>query len=135
MGDSKFIMKRESGAAEGLIVITSNHKQKIGEFRDGSNKDNHYRDVIVEEDVWIGINVTLLAGAHIGRGAIIGAGAVVRGEVPPYAVVIGNPARIIKFKWSVEDIMEHEKKLYPENERFSKDELMRHRCNCESIKL
>lgn len=135
MGESKFIMKRGGLTSEGLVVVTSNHHQKIGHFLSGGNEDNCYRDIIVEEDVWIGINVTLLAGAHIGRGAIIGAGAVVRGEVPPYAVVIGNPARIIKFKWSVEDIMEHEKKLYPENERFSKDELMRHRCNCESIKL
>ena len=127
MGDSKFVMKRESGAAEGLTVITSNHKQQIGTFRDASNKDNHYRDIIVEEDVWIGINVTLLSGAHIGRGAIIGAGAVVRGEVPPYAVVIGNPARVIKFKWSIDDIMEHERSLYPEVERFRREELESHR--------
>lgn len=135
MGESKFIMKRGGLTSEGLVVVTSNHHQKIGHFLSGGNEDNCYRDIIVEEDVWIGINVTLLAGAHIGRGAIIGAGAVVRGEVPPYAVVIGNPARIIKFKWSVEDIMEHEKKLYPENERFSEAELMSHRCDYESIKL
>lgn len=135
MGESKFIMKRGGLTSEGLVVVTSNHHQKIGQFLSGGNEDNCYRDIIVEEDVWIGINVTLLAGAHIGRGAIIGAGAVVRGEVPPYAVVIGNPARIIKFKWSVEDIMEHEKKLYPENVRFSEAELMQHRCDYESIKL
>ena len=91
--------------------------------------------IIVEEDVWIGINVTLLSGAHVGRGAIIGAGAVVRGEVPPYAVVIGNPARIIKFKWSIEDIMDHEKVLYTANERFSEEDLKRHRDNYESRKL
>ena len=121
MGDSKFIMKRESGAAEGLTVITSNHKQKIGTFRTGGNEDNAYRDIIVEEDVWLGINVTLLSGAKIGRGAIVGAGCVVRKEVPPYAVVVGNPARIIKFKYSIDDILLHEEALYPPKERISRE--------------
>lgn len=127
MGNSRFIMKRESGAAEGLIVITSNHKQRIGSFRTGGNDDNIYRDIIVEEDVWIGINVTLLSGAHIGRGAIIGAGAVVTKEIPPYAVAVGNPARVIKFKWSIDDILKHEKLLYTEQERFSREQLESHR--------
>lgn len=123
IGDSKFVMKKYSGAAEGLTVVTSNHHQKIGYPRTGSNNDNIYHDIIVEEDVWIGINVTLLPGAHIGRGAIIGACSVVTKEIPPYAVAVGNPARVIKFKWSIEDIIKHEKALYPENERFSVEEL------------
>ena len=123
MGDSKFIMKRESGAAEGLVVVTSNHKQEVGTFRVSGNDDNMYRDIIVEEDVWMGINVTLLSGAHIGRGAIIGAGAVVRKEVPPYAVVVGNPARIIKFKYSIDDIIRHEEALYNLEERIPREVL------------
>lgn len=131
MGNSKFVMKRESGAAEGLTVVTSNHKQKKGQFRSGGNEDNLYRDIIVEEDVWIGIHVTLLSGAHIGRGAIIGAGAVIRKSIPPYAVVIGNPARIVKFKWSIEEILEHEKKLYNESERLSIEQLEQDRENFE----
>lgn len=135
MGDSKFVMKRGCITAEGLVVVTSNHHQKVGQFLSGENEDNLYRDIIVEEDVWIGINVTLLSGAHIGRGAIIGAGAVVRNPIPPYAVVIGNPARIIKFKWPIEKIMEHEKILYPENERYTKEELEAHRNLIDSINL
>lgn len=123
MGDSKFIMKRGCLTSEGLVVVTSNHHQQIGYFLTGGNEDNIYRDIIVEEDVWIGINVTLLSGAHIGRGAIIGAGAVVRKPIPPYAVVVGNPGRIIKFKWSIDEILEHEKKLYPQEERYSREEL------------
>lgn len=121
MGESRFVMKRESGAAEGLTVITSNHKQRLGEFRTGGNDDNTYRDIIVEEDVWIGINVTLLSGAYIGRGAIIGAGAVVRTFIPPYSIVVGNPAIVVGFKWSVVDIMRHEQALYPEEERLSQE--------------
>lgn len=119
MGESKFIMKRESGAAEGLTVITSNHQQEIGKFRQ-NNSDNIYKDIIVEEDVWIGINVTLLPGAHVGRGAIIGACSVVTKEIPPYAIAVGNPARVIKIKWSISKILEHEKSLYSENERFTR---------------
>lgn len=127
MGESKFVMKRGCLTAEGLTVVTSNHRQRIGEFLSGGNEDNDYRDIIVEEDVWIGVNVTLLSGAHIGRGAIIGAGSVVTKEIPPYAVAAGNPARVIKFKWSIEDILEHEKKLYLEHDRFTREQLELHR--------
>ena len=125
MGESKFIMKRESEFAEGLVVVTSNHKQSVGVFRESNNADNVYRDIIVEEDVWGGINVTLLCGAHIGRGCIIGAGAVVRRKVPPYAVLVGNPARIVKFKYSVDDIIHHEQALYAEDDRIPRKELER----------
>ena len=127
MGNSRFIMKQYSGTAEGLVVVTSNHRQHIGQFRLGNNDDNEYKDIIVEEDVWIGINVTLLAGAHIGRGAIIGACSVVTKEIPPYAVAVGNPAKVIKFKWSIDDILKHESMLYPQNERFTREELEEHR--------
>ena len=127
MGNSKFIMKRGCLTAEGLTVVTSNHRQQIGEFLSGGNDDNTYQDIIVEEDVWIGINVTLLPGAHIGRGTIIGACSVVTKKIPPYAIAVGNPAKVIKFKWSVDKIMEHEKKLYPENERHTREQLEQYR--------
>ena len=127
MGNSKFIMKRGCLTAEGLVVVTSNHRQHIGQFLQGNNEDNEYKDIIVEEDVWIGINVTLLAGAHIGRGAIIGVCSVVTKEIPPYAVAVGNPAKVIKCKWSIDDILKHERMLYPENERFTREELEGHR--------
>jgi acetyltransferase-like isoleucine patch superfamily enzyme len=53
------------------------------------------RPIVIEDDVWIGVKATFLSGAHVGRGAIVAAGAVVRGNVPPYAIVGGVPARII----------------------------------------
>ena len=123
MGESKFIMKRGCLTAEGLVVVTSNHRQHIGQFLSGGNNDNEYKDIVVEEDVWIGINVTLLAGAYIGRGAIIGACSVVTKKIPPYAIAVGNPAKVIKFKWSIEEILKHDSVLYPENERLTGEEL------------
>lgn len=129
---SKFIMKRGSAAAEGLSVHTGNHMQLVGKFyRTITNEDKinsgkvYDKDIVVEEDVWIGCNVTLLPGAHLGRSAIIAAGAVVNSEIPPYCIAGGVPAKPIKFKWTVEQILEHEAALYPEKERFSREELER----------
>lgn len=51
--------------------------------------------VVVEDDVWVGVKATFLSGAHVGRGCVVAAGAVVRGDLPPYSIVGGVPARII----------------------------------------
>ena len=56
----------------------------------------HRGDTLVGNDVWIGHRATLLPGVKVGDGAVIGAEAVVTGEVPPYAVVAGNPARVLR---------------------------------------
>lgn len=120
---SKFIMKRGCLTAEGLVVITSNHRQHIGKYLNSNNEDAEYGDVVVEEDVWIGINVTLLAGTHIGRGAIIGACSVVTKEIPPYTIAVGNPAKVVKLKWTIDEIIEHETALYPPEQRFTRQQL------------
>lgn len=52
-------------------------------------------DIVVEDDAWLGTGVIVLAGVRIGRGAVVGAGAVVTHEVPPFAIVAGVPARVI----------------------------------------
>lgn len=129
---SKFIMKRGSFSSYNLCVCPGNHMPLIGKWKhdvtdtmkdklDGGGKFD--RDIIVEEDVWMGINVTLLNGAHIGRGCIIGAGCVISGDIPPYAIVVGNPYTIKRFLFTPEEIIEHEKALYPKSERFSLEEM------------
>lgn len=60
--------------------------------------------LIVEDEAWIGSNAIILSGVTIGKGAIIAAGAVVTRDVPPYAIVGGNPARLIKYRFSDEII-------------------------------
>ena len=119
---AKFIMKKNSGAAEGLTVVTENHLVEPGEWfldRGSTNDFIEAEDVVIEEDVWIAANVTLLKGVTVGRGAIVGAGSVCRNSIPPYAIVLGNPAKVIGFKFTPEETIAHEKALYPENERFS----------------
>lgn len=56
-------------------------------------------DIIVDDDVWIGYGVTIMSGVHIGQGAVIAAGAVVTKNVPPYAIVCGVPAKVIKYRF------------------------------------
>jgi acetyltransferase-like isoleucine patch superfamily enzyme len=53
--------------------------------------------VIIEDDVWIGSKAVILPGVRIGRQAVIGAGSIVTGDVPPQSVVAGNPARVIRY--------------------------------------
>lgn len=81
------------------------------------------KNVIIEEDVWIGCNVTLLAGVTIGRGSTVAAGAVVSKSMPPYCICGGVPAKFIKFYWTIDQILEHETKLYPKEERYTRDQL------------
>ena len=60
--------------------------------------------IVVGDDVWIGNRATILSGTKIGQGAVIGACAVVSGHVPPYAVVAGNPAKIVRYRFIPEVI-------------------------------
>ena len=70
----------------------------------------------VGSDVWIGVNVLIKAGITIGNGAIVGAGSIVTKDVPPYAIVGGTPARIIKYRFSDETIQEFLKKKWWESD-------------------
>ena len=56
------------------------------------------RPICIEDDVWIGDNVIILPGVHVGQGAILGAGSVIREDVPPYAVMVGNPAFVMRYR-------------------------------------
>jgi acetyltransferase-like isoleucine patch superfamily enzyme len=67
--------------------------------------------VIVDDDVWIGHGAIILSGVTIGRGAVVAAGSVVTKDVPRYAIVGGNPAKVIKMRFNEEQICEHERLL------------------------
>ena len=61
-------------------------------------------DTVIGNDVWIGQNVTFLPGVHVGDGCIIGANAVVASDIPPYSVVVGNPAKVLRKRFHDEMI-------------------------------
>lgn len=60
--------------------------------------------VAVEDDVWLGASAIVLPGVTVGRGAVVGAGAVVTRDVPPYAIVVGAPARVVGSRFSEADV-------------------------------
>jgi len=78
------------------LIITQTH-----DYDDGNEipySRTIHSDVEIGDFVWLGSRVTLLPGTKIGEGAIIQAGAVVHGEIPPMAIVGGNPAQIFKYR-------------------------------------
>ena len=68
--------------------------------------------IVIEDDVWIGYGSVVFTGVRVGRGAIIAAGSIVTKDVPSYAIVAGNPAKIKGYRFTEEEIVEHEKILY-----------------------
>jgi acetyltransferase-like isoleucine patch superfamily enzyme len=81
--------------------------------------------ITIEDDVWIGARAILLQGITVGRGTIVGAGSLVNRSTPPYSIVAGNPARVIRFRWDVDAILTHEQKLYAESDRLLREDLER----------
>lgn len=105
--------------AQGVTIIPGNHcidwfttHPCLAEHNYGAilyngypNKDKPKQPTIVMNDVWFGTNVTIMPGCKIiGNGAIIGGGSVVTKDVPPYAIVAGNPAKILRYRFDEETI-------------------------------
>ena len=87
----------------------------IYEIKDSEKEPHNDADVRIEDGAWIGCNVTILKGVTIGRGAVVAAGAVVVDNVPPYAIVGGVKAKVLKYRFSPEDIEIHEELLKQRN--------------------
>lgn len=129
---AKLVIHDHFVAGPNLTIVTGDHMPMVGKYIDtvtDSDKNNYDlksdydKDVIIEKDVWCGANVTILKGVHIGRGSIIAAGAVVSRDVPPYSIVGGVPARVLKSRWSRSQILQHESLLYPIEERLSEEQI------------
>lgn len=96
-GQGNLTIGNDVRIAAGCVIIPSNHifadprkpirLQKISKL-----------GIRIEDDVWIGANVTVLDGAHISRGCVIAAGAVVRGKTIPNGIYAGVPAKLIKIR-------------------------------------
>lgn len=108
VSSEKLIIGRFCQFADGVLFITASANHRYDGFSsypfavfDGFGPDRPSLpapgpDTVIGNDVWIGQGARLLPGARIGDGTIIGSGSVVGGEVPPYSIVAGNPARVVR---------------------------------------
>lgn len=97
-------------------IITGDHRtdligKHIIDVTVGEKLPCNDQPVTIEDGVWVGANVTILKGVTIGRGSVVAAGAVVTRSCPPYSIVGGVPARVIKMRFTEEQIAEHECRL------------------------
>lgn len=105
---AKVIIGNHVAIAFQTAFISGDHRTDFPEryilsVSDKEKKPSNDADIIVEDDVWIGCRVTILKGVHIGMGSIIGAGSVVTKSIPPCSIAAGNPAKVIRSRFSTEE--------------------------------
>ena len=102
------IIGRYCSISKDVFLGNSNHpitSLSTGMIPRGDNPtpvENEGQYTVLGSDVWVGVNSIILQGLKIGHGAVIGAGSVVTKDVPPYAIVAGNPARVIRYRFDEE---------------------------------
>lgn len=125
---AKVYIGSKTGIAPYLKIVSGNHRVDcVGHYMfdaDFPKNPDDDQDVVIEGDTWIGIGVTILKGVTIGRGSVIAAGAVVTKSCPPYSILAGVPAKVVRKRFSEEQILEHERILYPKDKRLTKEQLM-----------
>ncbi len=93
--NAKLIIGNYVQTGPNVAIYVSNH----GHLNNGIpiiNQGYYEKDIIIEDDVWIGANSVIVSGVRIGKGAIIGAGSVVTRDVQPFSICAGTPAKYIK---------------------------------------
>ncbi len=105
IGGGRVVIGNNFHSGRGCLIITENHNYDNGVYIP-YDETSIFREVVIEDNVWIGERVIILGGAHIGEGAIIQAGSVVIGNIPQYSIAGGHPAKTFKMR----DI-DHYKKL------------------------
>lgn len=108
------VIKDNVVLSNGVVIESHSHK-----FEPNSKtKEAIPTTIMLEDGVWVGQKSIICESCkRIGRYAQIGAGAVVRNPIPPYAIVVGNPAKIVGFLYTPDEVVEFEKEKYPEAER------------------
>lgn len=96
-----------------VTILSGNHRinylgKCMTEVHDCDKEGIEDKDIILEDDNWIGANATILKGVIIGKGAVVAACALVTKDVPAYSIVGGIPAKVIKMRFSREEIVKHE---------------------------
>ena len=96
----------------GVTIVSGDHRidvvgKYMSEIEDSDKRPEHDRDVVIEDDVWVGTGAIILKGVTVGSGSVIGAGALVTKDVQPYAIVGGVPAKVLKFRFEEGLIASH----------------------------
>ena len=92
--NAKIVIGKNCLTGSNVTIITSKYSTAGRKnFRENISIE---KDVIIEDDVWLGANVVVLPGVKIGKGSVIGAGAVISENIPPFSVVVGQKAQVIK---------------------------------------
>lgn len=128
----KIIMGNNVVLGPNVTMVSGDHNiRKVGvPIIDNHEKEpSDDEDIIIGDDVWIGANVTVLKGVEIGRGCVIGAGALLVKSIPAYCIAGGVPAKIIGVRFKVDEILAHEKILYKASERMHREDL----CHIENF--
>lgn len=130
--DSKLVIGNKVVFGPKVTIIAGNHVTNIvGKYMwDIKTKEPGVdKDVVLEDDIWIGANATILTGVTIGRGSVVAAGSLVNKSCPPYSIIGGVPARVLKFRFTIDQILQHECQLYNAADRFTLNEIEDHRKN------
>lgn len=122
--DSEIFIGNKVLFGPNVTIITGDHPidlrgKYIYDIKD--KKPGEDLPVVIEDDVWVGTSAVILKGVTIKRGAIVAAGAVVTKDVPPYAIVGGVPARVIRYRGDNQEIARHEELLYGKQITFNRE--------------
>ncbi len=113
--DSNILIKKKVLLAPKVTVVTGDHRcDVVGKFLADVHEKlpQNDADVVIEEEAWIGTGCIILKGVTVGRGAVVAAGSVVTKSIPPYSICAGVPAKVLKMRFTPEQIAEHEARLY-----------------------
>ena len=81
-----------------VMIFHGDHEMSRRDIPMRLQGDSESKQVVIGDDVWIGARVIILKGVHVGKGAVLAAGAVVSKDVPEYAIVGGVPAKVLKYR-------------------------------------
>lgn len=119
-------IKKYTVISTNCTIVTNNHKSTVGIpqcLLGASHVNDVSRDLTIADDIFVGANVTIMSGGDLGRGCVIGACSLVTKPIPPYAIAVGSPDRVVGVKFTIDQILKHESILYPPEERMSREEL------------
>ena len=131
-GENKLIIKNYVSIAQNVtFVLNADHYTnhistypfKVKALRITKTEAFGKGNIEVDDDVWIGYGATIMSGVHIGQGAIVAAGTIVTKDVPPYSIVGGIPAKVIKYRFEPEMI---EELLKIDYSKLTKEDIEKH---------